>query len=76
MDTAIIEQTTVAEAVTQILRWLQQLCRAGFEPEDATVLAINMAVDLHRALDLVQRGDGVRWLTFPRAGLHQPFHFS
>lgn len=58
MDTAIIEQTTVAEeAVTQVLRWrFQQLCRAGFEPEDATVLATNTAVDLHRALDLVQRG--------------------
>lgn len=41
MDTAIIEQTTVAEeAVTQLLRWrYRQLCRAGFEPEDATVLA-------------------------------------
>lgn len=50
MDTAIIEQTTVAEAVTQVLRWrFQQLCRAGFEPEDATVLATNTAVDLHRA---------------------------
>jgi hypothetical protein len=58
MDTAISEQTTVAEeAVTQLLRWrYQQLCRAGFEPEDATVLATHTAVDLHRALDLVQRG--------------------
>ena len=57
MDTAIIEQTTVAEAVTQVLRWrFQQLCRAGFEPEDATVFATNTAGDLHRALDLVQRG--------------------
>lgn len=59
MDTAIIEQTTVAEeAVTQVLRWrFQQLCRAGFEPEDAAVLATNTpATNRWRRLPSMESG--------------------
>ena len=58
MDTAAIEQTTVAEeAVTQVSAGDFSDCAVRISSlRDATVLATNTTVDLHRALDLVQRG--------------------
>ena len=58
MDMATIERTTAAEeAVVQLLRWrFQQLCRAGFELDEATVLATHWEIDLHQAADLMERG--------------------
>jgi hypothetical protein len=51
------QETACEEAVAQLLRWrFQRLCRAGFEPDEATVLASHWEVDLHRATDLVERG--------------------
>ena len=42
---------------TLVLRWrLGQLVQAGFSPDKATELAVRLDVDLHEALDLVQRG--------------------
>jgi len=34
----------------------KQLCRTGFELELATTLAARVDVDLHEAIDLVERG--------------------
>ncbi len=45
------------EALTDVLRWrFRQLSRAGFPSDSATILACHLEVDLHRAVDLVQRG--------------------
>jgi hypothetical protein len=48
--------TERAEQVLVHDRRLTQLLRAGFELEDAAVLARYAEVDLHRALGLVQHG--------------------
>jgi hypothetical protein len=53
----VTTETVCEEALAQLLRWrFQQLCRAGFEPDEATVLAFNWEIDLHRAIGLVERG--------------------
>jgi hypothetical protein len=40
-----------------VRRWrLQALVRAGYGPTDALVLSGNAQVDLHRAVDLLERG--------------------
>jgi hypothetical protein len=59
MDATTLEQQEewAGEQVTQVLRWrFGQLCRAGFDADDATVLATHACVDLHGALDLVGHG--------------------
>ena len=35
---------------------LEELLRAGYDVEDATEVAFNLEIDLHRATDLVRRG--------------------
>lgn len=41
----------------RILRWrYDQLVRAGYDNDDAVVLASNLDVDLHLAVDLLRRG--------------------
>jgi hypothetical protein len=35
---------------------LRQLLRAGFDPQDAALLADHVEIDLHEALRLVERG--------------------
>jgi hypothetical protein len=56
-------QTTVDRAITEeseqfrVLHWrLSQLVDAGFELEDATVLAFQLDIDLHQAIGLLERG--------------------
>jgi hypothetical protein len=40
-----------------VRRWrLQALVRAGYSPTDALVLSGNAEVDLHRAVELLERG--------------------
>ncbi len=59
-----MEPTTVApsgapleEEVEQVLRWrLSQLRRAGYSAEEASLLAGEADVDLHRAIELAHRG--------------------
>jgi hypothetical protein len=52
VDTTIIE--TESERVE---RWrTDELLRVGYDVETATVLAADSAVDLHSALELVERG--------------------
>jgi hypothetical protein len=49
----ILEQTEIE----RIERWrAQELERAGYEPRAAGRLAVRHDVDLHRAIDLIQRG--------------------
>lgn len=46
-----------SEEATQILRWrLSTLAAAGYDLDDAVVLASNVEIDLHDAVDLVRRG--------------------
>ncbi|HEY7379953.1 MAG TPA: hypothetical protein VH572_01995 [Gaiella sp.] len=41
----------------QIERWrLESLARAGYDPESAAVIAASHDVDLHLAVELLQRG--------------------
>jgi hypothetical protein len=49
----ILEQTEIE----RIERWrAQELERAGYEPRAAGRLAVRHDVDLHRAIDIIQRG--------------------
>jgi hypothetical protein len=50
-------ETTETEELLRVLVWrFKQLCRTGFELELATTLAARVDVDLHEAIDLVERG--------------------
>ncbi len=55
------ELTTRPDEELEIVeRWrLESLERAGYDMESAAVLAATHEVDLHRAVDLVQRGCSV-----------------
>jgi hypothetical protein len=56
MTTAEFSQLEAACA-TQVLRWrLSTLAAAGYDLDDAVVLATNVEIDLHRAIELVRRG--------------------
>ena len=52
-DITLIEQTETE----RIERWrAEELARAGYEPRAAGRLAVRHDVDLHAAVDLIQRG--------------------
>jgi len=56
MTTAEFSRLGTEEA-TQILRWrLRTLAAAGYDLDDAVVVASNVQIDLHRAVELVRRG--------------------
>jgi hypothetical protein len=55
MDTAAYE--IVETESERVERWrTAELMRVGFAGDDAVVLAARMDVDLHEAIELVQRG--------------------
>ena len=58
MATRAIEPRRPApdDAARLLERRLVQLFRAGYDPEDAGLLAVHPDVDLHAALRLVERG--------------------
>ena len=56
MSAADLELTFVPE-IERIERWRhEELQRAGYDPESALVLAASHDVDLHDAVDLLERG--------------------
>ncbi len=56
MTAAQFELLGEAEAES-VLRWrFDELVRAGYEAGEAMILASHVEVDLHRAVELVQRG--------------------
>jgi hypothetical protein len=56
MTTAQFSQLETGEA-TRILRWrLTTLAAAGYDLDDAVVIASNVEIDLHAAVELVRRG--------------------
>jgi hypothetical protein len=56
MTAAQFERLDEVEA-ENILRWrLQSLTRAGYDVDEAIVLAAHVEVDLHDATDLIERG--------------------
>lgn len=56
MTAAQFEDLHVDEAA-EVLAWrFDALCRSGFDLDAAAVLAANVEVDLHAALELVDRG--------------------
>ena len=56
MTTAEFSQLA-AEDATLVLQWrLSVLTAAGYDLDDAVVLASNVAIDLHDAVELVRRG--------------------
>jgi hypothetical protein len=55
MNTA--EQEIVETELERVERWrTAELMRVGFAGDDAVALAARMDVDLHEAIELVQRG--------------------
>lgn len=56
MTAAQFEDLRTDEAA-EVLAWrFDALCRSGFDLDAAAVLAANVEVDLHQAVDLVGRG--------------------
>ena len=56
MTAAQFEDLHMDEAA-EVLAWrFDALCRSGFDLDAAAVLAANVEVDLHRAIELVGRG--------------------
>ena len=56
MTAAQFEDLHTDEAA-EVLAWrFDGLCRSGFDLDAAAVLAANVEVDLHRAIELVGRG--------------------
>jgi len=56
MTAAQFEDLRIDEAA-EVLAWrFDALCRSGFDLDAAAVLAANVEVDLHEAVDLVGRG--------------------
>jgi hypothetical protein len=56
MTAAQFEGLRVDEAA-EVLAWrFDALCRSGYDVDAAAVLAANVEIDLHAAVELVQRG--------------------
>ena len=56
MTAAQFEDLRIDEAA-EVLAWrFDALCRSGFDLDAAAVLAANVEVDLHQAVELVGRG--------------------
>ena len=56
MTAAQFEDLHVDEAA-EVLAWrFDALCRSGYDLDAAAVLAANVQIDLHQAVDLVSRG--------------------
>ena len=56
MTATQFEQLGTAET-DEVLRWrYNELVRGGFDPGDARVLASNLEVDLHQAVELLRDG--------------------
>jgi hypothetical protein len=56
MTATEFEDLRVDEAA-EVRAWrFEALCRSGYESEAAVMLAANVEVDLHDAVDLVRRG--------------------
>lgn len=52
-----VETTIIETESERVERWrTDELLRVGYDVETATVLAADSAVDLHSALELVERG--------------------
>jgi len=57
MDTMPAVDITVETESERVERWrTDELVRVGYEPETAALLAAEPGVDLHAAIDLVERG--------------------
>jgi hypothetical protein len=56
MTAAQFEDLRIDEAA-EVLAWrFDSLCRSGYDLDAAAVLAANVEVDLHEAVDIVTRG--------------------
>lgn len=56
MTAAQFEGLRVDEAA-EVLAWrFEALCRTGYDLDAAAVLAANVEIDLHEAVELVERG--------------------
>ena len=50
-------ETAETDEILRVLVWrFNQLCRSGFELELATTIATRLDVNLHAAINLVERG--------------------
>jgi hypothetical protein len=54
---ATAQSNQVEQRDAEVLRWrYEELCRAGFETEDALIVAAALQIDLHLATKLLRRG--------------------
>ncbi|HXH98422.1 MAG TPA: hypothetical protein VNH40_14535 [Gaiellaceae bacterium] len=52
-----VHETTIETELERVERWrAEALSRAGYEPVDAIELAARADIDLHHAIELVERG--------------------
>ena len=50
-------ETYIETETERVERWrMSELLRVGFDVESATLLASDLGVDLHAAIDMVERG--------------------
>jgi len=50
-------ETPIETELERVERWrTEELIRVGFDPDVATVMALEPGVDLHAAVDLIARG--------------------
>ena len=55
--TAVQSEELCVDEAAEVRAWrFHVLCRSGYEHDAALLLAANVGVDLHDAVDLVQRG--------------------
>ena len=56
-EAVAIRERSETDEILRVLVWrFNQLCRGGFELGLATTIATRLDVDLHEAIDLVERG--------------------
>ena len=50
-------ETPIETELERVERWrTQELIRVGFDPDVATLMALEPGIDLHAAVDLIDRG--------------------
>jgi hypothetical protein len=60
MASAADTLTTVESELVLVEQWrLEELRRAGYDAESAAVIAVSHEVDLHQAVELLERGCSV-----------------
>jgi hypothetical protein len=56
-STSVVVEESAPDPAARVLGWrIEQLIAVGFDGDSAFMLALDRAVDLHEAIELVRRG--------------------